>query len=111
MIAANRCRTAQSKKAQRPREGEFHPDTHSRPLPQSGELVEELDRALAQLRQEYKECFILFYQQELSILEIAEMLAVPEGTVKTWLHRARKELATHLADRGVAPYDRPAESH
>ncbi|MGH7914755.1 MAG: RNA polymerase sigma factor [Candidatus Binataceae bacterium] len=33
--------------------------------------------------------------------EIAEVLDCPEGTVKTWLHRARRELADHLRRRGV----------
>ena len=50
-------------------------------------------------------CFVLFYQQDQSCLQIAEMLDCPEGTVKTWLHRARKELAETLKRRGVVTED------
>jgi RNA polymerase sigma-70 factor (ECF subfamily) len=33
-------------------------------------------------------------------------MGVPEGTVKTWLHRARRELAQQLRRRGVTPEGR-----
>lgn len=46
-------------------------------------------------------CFVLFYQQELSYEEIGEILDRPQGTVKTWLHRARAQLAECLRERGV----------
>ena len=65
------------------------------------DLGEELRRALDVLREEYRTCFILFHQQELSCQQIADVLNCPEGTVKTWLHRARKELAQELLRRGV----------
>lgn len=106
MIAANRCRTARAKQARRPKESEEILATADGSPKSQMDLAEELDRALALLRDEYRECFVLFYQQELSIVDVSEILQVPTGTIKTWLHRARKELATHLADRGVAPYDR-----
>ncbi|MFO0918298.1 MAG: sigma-70 region 4 domain-containing protein [Planctomycetaceae bacterium] len=50
---------------------------------------------------DYRTCFILFHQQELSCQEIAEALNCPEGTVKTWLHRARKRISagTHASGR------------
>jgi RNA polymerase sigma-70 factor (ECF subfamily) len=68
---------------------------------ESRELTDELDLAVAALREEYRLCFVLFYQQELSCAEIASVLNRPEGTVKTWLHRARRELAERLRRRGV----------
>ena len=67
------------------------------------DLAEELQRALENVREEYCTCFVLFYQQELSIAEIAEILGCPQGTVKTWLHRARRELAEQLKRRGYGP--------
>ena len=35
--------------------------------------------------------------------EIGRALNRPVGTVKTWLHRARADLAEHLTRRGVTP--------
>jgi RNA polymerase sigma-70 factor, ECF subfamily len=101
-IAANRCRTALR---QRPRDasrssveiGQIAADGSN----DSRELSDELDLAVAALREEYRLCFVLFYQQELSCAEIASVLNRPEGTVKTWLHRARRELAERLRRRGV----------
>ena len=40
-------------------------------------------------------------EQNLAYDEIAEAVQRPIGTVKTWLHRARAELAEHLTRRGV----------
>ena len=38
---------------------------------------------------------LLFYREDLTVAEIATVLGVTPGTVKTWLHRGRR----HLADR------------
>ena len=101
-IAANRCRTALR---QRPRDAARSSVEISRVVAEgsgdSRELSDELDLAVATLREEYRLCFVLFYQQELSCAEIASVLNRPEGTVKTWLHRARRELAERLRRRGV----------
>jgi len=67
------------------------------------DVAEEVNIALEKLREEYRNCFVLFYVQELSCAQIGEILGCPQGTVKTWLHRARKELAGHLQRRGVVP--------
>ena len=64
---------------------------------------EELQHALEQVREEYRLCFVLHHQQELSLLEISRMLAVPEGTVKIWLYRCRRLLAAWLTQRGSVP--------
>ncbi len=103
-IAANRCRTALVKRNRRPATTEFLNneatlDTHE----ESEALGEELQLALEQLREEYRICIILFHQQELSLTEVSEVLDRPPGTVKTWLHRARRELAEVLQKRGVVP--------
>ena len=42
---------------------------------------------------------MLFYLQERSIEEVAAMLDLPEGTVKSHLHRARKAMATKMEVR------------
>jgi RNA polymerase sigma-70 factor (ECF subfamily) len=45
--------------------------------------------------------FTLFHEQNLSYDEIAAALSRPVGTIKTWLHRARAQLAESLGRRGV----------
>lgn len=102
MIAANRCRTALEKRSRQPLSSEYvaHLAAEEETSP-PGDLAEELALALDKLREEYRLCFVLFYQQELSCAQIGEMMDCPLGTVKTWLHRARRELAEHLKRRGV----------
>ena len=103
-ITANRCRTAlsQRKKTSLPAlSADDLPAASASDEPLA--LAEELQLGLDQLREEYRTCFILYYQQELSHLEIAEVMDCPEGTVKTWLFRARNELAEWFRRRGVQP--------
>jgi RNA polymerase sigma-70 factor (ECF subfamily) len=49
---------------------------------------------------------VLFHESELSYAEIAEAMSVPLGTIKTWVHRARRELIDHLRGRGAIPEER-----
>jgi RNA polymerase sigma-70 factor (ECF subfamily) len=65
-----------------------------------GELASAMTAALARIRPEYREVVVLRYQEGLTHPEIAEMLGLPAGTVKTYLHRARKELAEILSEHG-----------
>lgn len=65
---------------------------------QEEEAQRDLDRAVAQLSPRYREVIALFHVQHRSYAEIADTLGVPMGTVMTWLHRARKELKTRLAE-------------
>ncbi len=103
-IAANRCRTALVKRNRRPAPTEFVSNAACRDTHEESEaLGEELQLALEQLREEYRICIILFHQQELSLTEVSEVMDRPPGTVKTWLHRARRELADFLERRGVVP--------
>ena len=103
-IAANRCRTALSRREKLPSLTESPEDCadHRPPPPvDADELAFELERALERLRPEYRAVFTLFHEQNLAYDEIARVLDRPVGTVKTWLHRARAELAEHLSRRGV----------
>lgn len=102
-IAGNRCRSFQASRMHRPKqtdEVEKLPD-------RAGDghlarnLAEEIELALARLRDEYRQAFVLFHEQQLSYAEIADSLGCPVGTVKTWVHRARRELADQLRRRGV----------
>lgn len=52
----------------------------------------DLSEALAQLDMHYQTVIILFYYHDLSIRSIAETLDKPEGTIKTYLRRAKIEM-------------------
>lgn len=108
-IAANRCRTALSKRAKHPVSGEFD-DVVKAPLADHVGLAEELRLALSVLQEHQRMCFVLFYEQELGISEIAVIMDAPEGTIKTWLHRSRKLMAQHLRERGLAPNSEAIDS-
>ena len=110
-ITANRCRTFLEQRSRKPSQSEIVDDTPAKTeVAMSMDFAEELQLALDTLRDEYRECFVLFYQNELSCAEVSEILDCPEGTVKTWLHRARREVATILKQRGVVPDEQLATS-
>jgi RNA polymerase sigma factor (sigma-70 family) len=58
---------------------------------------ERIDRALARLPLEFREVVILRELEDLSYKELAEVVAVPMGTVMSRLSRGRKLLAQYLA--------------
>jgi RNA polymerase sigma-70 factor, ECF subfamily len=68
-----------------------------------GELASAVGAALSRIRPDYREVVVLRYQEGLTQPEIAEILGLPAGTVKTYLHRARRELAEILTAQGWGP--------
>jgi RNA polymerase sigma-70 factor (ECF subfamily) len=58
----------------------------------------DVERSVAALPRRQREVTVLRYFQGLEVKEIAEILGVHEGTVKTTLHRARAALATALGE-------------
>ena len=64
------------------------------------ELGHALRTAIGRLRPDYREVVTLRYEQELDYDEIVEITGLPLGTVKSSLHRARKEMAEHLESLG-----------
>jgi RNA polymerase sigma-70 factor (ECF subfamily) len=68
-----------------------------------GDLAAALERAVGGLRPEYREAVLLRFREGLAYQEIAEITGQPLGTVKTQLHRARKELIEALAAMGWGP--------
>jgi RNA polymerase sigma-70 factor (ECF subfamily) len=70
------------------------PDWHL----QRREEDERLQQALAKLSSEYRLVLILRDMDELSYEEIAEVLDIPIGTVRSRLHRARLELRRLLEE-------------
>ena len=65
---------------------------------ESRELGAEIEKAIAKLRPEYRACIILRHVEDYSYDEIAEIVKLPLGTVKTYIHRARQELRQYLGD-------------
>jgi RNA polymerase sigma-70 factor, ECF subfamily len=76
------------------------------------ELGSEIERAIAQLRPEYRACILLRHVEDKSYEEIAATLDLPLGTVKTYIHRARHELRKlleHVREGGgYGPAEEPA---
>jgi len=64
--------------------------------PSSHELAHSLARAVDGLPGRMKSCFVLFAVEQYSLEEVADILGVNVGTVKTSVHRARKKLRTWL---------------
>jgi len=61
------------------------------------ELGGEIEVAISALRPEYRSCILLRHVEGRPYEEIAAMLDLPLGTVKTYIHRARGELRQALA--------------
>ena len=64
-------------------------------------LDDGITRAIRALREEYRSAVVLSDLQGLHYAEIAEVLGVPEGTVKSRLFRGRRQLQRVLADYAV----------
>jgi len=67
------------------------------------ELSSQVQSALKKLSPELREAVILRDLQQLEYMEIQQVLAVPEGTVKSRINRGRIELARILQQMGVRP--------
>lgn len=61
------------------------------------ELGGAIEEGIRKLRPEYRTCILLRHVEGRSYEEIAEILNLPLGTVKTYIHRARNELRISLA--------------
>ena len=60
-----------------------------------------MEHELARLPVTEREVLTLFYLRELSLAEVAEVLDVPVGTVKSRLFRARQLLRRELDPEGT----------
>ena len=90
-IARNTCLSAlRSESYRRTMALEDVPEPVARTMP----VVEvEWDQYLSRLPDAQRQVVTLFYFEDKSISAVAEMLGIPEGTVKSQLHRARLALA------------------
>ncbi|MBL9149947.1 MAG: sigma-70 family RNA polymerase sigma factor [Phycisphaerae bacterium] len=72
--------------------GADRPDTMAAANESRGHVKELLDAALESLNPQQREIVLLFHQQQWPIQDIAAHLKMPEGTIKSHLHRARKRM-------------------
>jgi RNA polymerase sigma-70 factor (ECF subfamily) len=65
-------------------------------LLEARELGSSIEEAIDRLRPEYRTAVMLRHVEGYSYDEIAEVMEIPLGTVKTYIHRARAELQDML---------------
>ena len=63
---------------------------------ESQEIGAEIEQAIGQLRPVYREAILLWHVEGRPYDEIAEIMDLPLGTVKTYIHRGRNELRQML---------------
>jgi len=100
LITRNVCLTAISKRGTR-RSAPI--EEAERVTPPAPDRERDVAHLVAQLPENYRQVIMLFYMEDKSYEEVARMLDLPMGTVKTYLYRARKQLAKMVkeADSGV----------
>lgn len=62
------------------------------------EECRQVCRAVKMLPDKYRMPILLFYMEELSLTDISRILKLPEGTVKSRIHRAKKILKQKLEE-------------
>lgn len=83
-------------------------DLPARPVEPSGdmgrtELALALEEAIAALGEEHREVFVLAQVESLKYEEIARILRIPVGTVKSRMHAAVRHVRESLSRRGFEP--------
>lgn len=73
-------------------------------------LRDEINEALAMLSEEHRQIFLLREISGLSYTEIAHILTLEEGTVKSRLARARKQMRDILLQRGNIAVPNPSKN-
>lgn len=61
----------------------------------------QIRACMAELSTDHRTILDLVYYQEQSVAEVAEVLSIPENTVKTRMFYARKKLSELLLERGI----------
>jgi RNA polymerase sigma-70 factor, ECF subfamily len=99
-ITRNTCLTELKKRSTRPTVSLHEPDLEavadtipalqSRDCDAGSEM--DVEHLLAQLPEKYRRVITLFYLEQKAYNEVAALLGIPLGTVKTLLFRAKKEL-------------------
>lgn len=74
-----------------------HPGRNAEEILLEQEYAAGVERALAQLSSVQRTVLVLYHQEERTYEQIAAVLGMPIGTVRTHLHRARERLRTLIA--------------
>ena len=78
--------------------------------PQLSALRLDVEQALRRLPADQAHALALFYLGNLSIREIARRTGRPEGTIKSWLHHGRRQLAQSMKEYApMTPTTEPTE--
>lgn len=90
-ILANTCKTIQSKKVP-----VYDPDTLKQADKPTQQSYSDLREEIFRMDAKFREVIILYYYEEMKTKEIANVLQISEGTVKSRLSRARQKLKIFL---------------
>ena len=83
--------------------GSDFPDPHVHDAPENSDLKYWIDKAMAKLPEDFRSIIVFREIQELSYEEIAFILEIPVGTVKSRLFNARRLMRDYLIQYGVQP--------
>lgn len=71
-------------------------DSENQKVTENNFHKEYIQKALAQLKDKYREVIILYYFEQKSYREISDILKKPENTIATLLSRAKKQLRSEI---------------
>lgn len=112
-ITRNRCLTELKRRANRPTVSMHDPQVEETldaiPAMQvaaghAGAAM-DVEALLAELPEKYRRVLTLFYLEQRKYEEVAEMLGLPLGTVKTFLFRAKRELLKSASRKPVSTFE------
>lgn len=114
-IATNSCLDELRRRRRRPLVGlpEFEgvtveqPDDHSPAVADQVANRLDVDAALAHLPEDFRVAVVLRDLCQLDYAEIADVLAIPAGTVRSRIARGRAQLADHLSGNQTGSPERP----
>ena len=94
--AIDRIRSDRSRGPAESVQAESRPEELDNELSLEGEDVQALHRALDRIDLKHREVLVLHFLEDLPIGEIAAVIGVPAGTVKSRIHYAKKALKEEL---------------
>ena len=62
------------------------------------EQLQMVRKAVSGLKEKYKIPILLYYMEQMSVAEVAAVMGIPQGTVKSRLNTARKCLESELEE-------------